>query len=285
MESRSPLVQNNEFLEVLLQPFQIFLSDPIGKQNAMSKRGQETTCSEGSPMAKPKPMVPAKAKPVNLVLRSPWSARENLPIRGTSMKDKVIIISTRRLVRATQNPEVERSQSEATGKCSKFRFLETVRSGGSFKLHLYKETCTDSDSKNRVSRTRTINTWRRSSISHKRSCELQQVTQYSRWMHQRQMCWCGECSCLRQWKQPFILDRSIWRTCRSTRTRTSRKFRAYSISHRSWYWSILKKFWMWIRITVHLPYGRDPYCLMIKWSSGQMQKYVFAQKPHYAWWR
>ena len=65
----------------------------------MSKRGQETTSSEGSPMAKPKPMVPAKTRPVNLVLRSPWSAREKLPqdlgypsIRGTSMKDKVIIL-------------------------------------------------------------------------------------------------------------------------------------------------------------------------------------------------
>ena len=30
--------------------------------------------------------------------------------------------------------------SEDTGKCWKFRFLETVRSGGSFKLYLYKET-------------------------------------------------------------------------------------------------------------------------------------------------
>ena len=45
----------------------------------MSKRGQETTSIEGSSLAKPKPMVPAKAKPVNMVLRSPWSARENPP--------------------------------------------------------------------------------------------------------------------------------------------------------------------------------------------------------------
>ena len=51
--------------------FSNFLCDPMEKQSAMSKRGQETTSSEGSPMA--------KAKPVNLVLRSPWSARENPP--------------------------------------------------------------------------------------------------------------------------------------------------------------------------------------------------------------
>ena len=59
--------------------FSNFLSDPIGKQSAMSKRGQEATSSEGSPVATPKPMVPAKTRPVNLVLRSPWSARENPP--------------------------------------------------------------------------------------------------------------------------------------------------------------------------------------------------------------
>ena len=48
--------------------FSNFLSDPFGKQSVLSKRGQETTSSEGSTMAKPKPMVPAKAKPVNFVL-------------------------------------------------------------------------------------------------------------------------------------------------------------------------------------------------------------------------
>ena len=47
--------------------FSNFLSDPIGKQRAMSKRGQEATSSEPSPMAKPRPMIPAKAKPLNLV--------------------------------------------------------------------------------------------------------------------------------------------------------------------------------------------------------------------------
>ena len=43
--------------------FSNFLTDPIGEQSAMSKRGQEATSSEGSPMAKPKPMLPAKARP------------------------------------------------------------------------------------------------------------------------------------------------------------------------------------------------------------------------------
>ena len=36
-------------------------SDPTGKQSARSKRGQQATSIEGSPMAKPKSMIPAKA--------------------------------------------------------------------------------------------------------------------------------------------------------------------------------------------------------------------------------
>ena len=48
-------------------------------------------------MAIPKPMVPAKTRPVNLVLRSAWSARENPPQDldfpvdpGMPTKDKVV---------------------------------------------------------------------------------------------------------------------------------------------------------------------------------------------------
>ena len=93
------------------------LSEPIGKLSAMSKGGQEATSSEGSPMAKPKPMIPAKAKPVKLVLRSPWSTKKNLSricdipsIRGKSMKDKEVKLGTRKLVQTTQSSEVEYSQ-------------------------------------------------------------------------------------------------------------------------------------------------------------------------------
>ena len=50
-----------------------------------------------------------------------------------------------------------------------------------------------------------------------------------------------------------------------------------SISHRNWFWSILKIFRMWKRLKVHLPHGWDQYCLMTKWSSGQKQKHVSAQ--------
>ena len=93
------------------------LSDPTGKGSAMSKRGHEATSSEGSPVAKPKSMVPAKAKPVNLVLRSPWSARENFPQDlgylvnpGNADEGQGSQTSTRKILRTNQSPEVEYSQ-------------------------------------------------------------------------------------------------------------------------------------------------------------------------------
>ena len=50
--------------------FSDFLSDhQVRKQSAMSKRCQKTTSNEGSPMAKQKPTIPAKARPINLVMR------------------------------------------------------------------------------------------------------------------------------------------------------------------------------------------------------------------------
>ena len=43
----------------------------------MSKIGQEVPSSEGSPMGKPKAIIPAKARPLNLVARSPWSEKNS----------------------------------------------------------------------------------------------------------------------------------------------------------------------------------------------------------------
>ena len=56
----------------------------------MSKRGQEATSSEGSPVAKPKPSNPAMAKsrPINMVSDSPLSARQNPP---QDLSDSVIL--------------------------------------------------------------------------------------------------------------------------------------------------------------------------------------------------
>ena len=97
--------------------FSKFLSDPFGKQSTMSKSGEEATSSEGSTMAKPKPMVPAKTKPVNVMSRTPWSAREHIlqdlgypvdPVNADEGQGSQT--STWKLVRTTQSPEIESSQ-------------------------------------------------------------------------------------------------------------------------------------------------------------------------------
>ena len=67
--------------------------------------------------AKPKPMIPAKARPINLVSHSPLSASENLPqdlrypVNPVNVDEgQVSQTSTRKLVRTNQSPEVESSQ-------------------------------------------------------------------------------------------------------------------------------------------------------------------------------
>ena len=269
--------------------FSYFLCDPTRKQSAMSKRGQEATSSEGSPMAKPKPMIPAKATPLiwcraprwvrGKILRRIWEIRSIRECRWrTRWSDKPL-----ETVADKPKPRCNRIfLCEATGKHSTFRLLETRRRGGIFELDKYKETCAGGEHKDRVSEHEVHKPSIHDDFFCKRSCELQQVTQHLQLKHSRPMYWYGECSCLRQWKQPFILDQMIWQTWKYTRARASRKFRVYSISHRNWHWRILKRFWMCIRLKAHLPRGRDRHWLMIKWSSGQRQKCVSTQTPYWS---
>ena len=118
------------------------------KQSAMSKRGQEATSSEGSPMAKPRPTIPAKAKSVNLVLRSPWSAKEHPPHDvghlvnpGNDDEGQGDNTSRRRLVRITQNPETESSQA---------RRQEKAHSSDSWKLFDLEESSNSTGTWRRV---------------------------------------------------------------------------------------------------------------------------------------
>ena len=156
MESSSSFVQHHAFLDVLLQPLSKFLSDSIGKQSAMSKRGQD--------MAKPKQAVPAKVRPMNLVLHSPWSARENpsqnlgYPVNPRNDdKGQGDLTRTRKLVQTTQNPEVERSQVQIFGNSTIRRKLRTLVAQG----NLCKQQLQERNFK--IWSLRTISTWQRSS--------------------------------------------------------------------------------------------------------------------------
>ena len=96
--------------------FSDFLSDPIGNQSAMSERGQEAISNEGSPKAKPKPVVPAKARPLNLVSRRPWSEKNSsqnlgyLVNPGNADERKGVEIATGKLLQIASKSEVGYSQ-------------------------------------------------------------------------------------------------------------------------------------------------------------------------------
>ena len=141
----------------------------------------------------PKPTVPAKAGPINLVLHSPLSARENpstdlgYPVNmANDDKGQGDLFRTMKLVQSTQNPESRTFSSEATGECSKFRFLETVQSGGSFALYQDKETCSGSNSKNGISKYEVHEPSVHDKdlpFSAKGSWETQKHTERSQWQH------------------------------------------------------------------------------------------------------
>ena len=128
--------------------FSNFLSDPNGKQSAMSKRGQDATSSECSPMPKPKTSGSSEGETNQLGFAQP----------------------------------VDREGKS----CSKFGFLETVQSGGSFALYLLKETCASSNSENGSSKYEVHEPSVHDKdlpFSAKRSWELQKHTQRSQWQH------------------------------------------------------------------------------------------------------
>ena len=88
-------------------------------------------------------LTPKSARPINLVSHSPWRGREKHPQNlgysvnpGNVDEGQGSLTSTRKLVWTTQMPRSRTFVSEATGKCSKFRFLETGGQGGIVEVYL-----------------------------------------------------------------------------------------------------------------------------------------------------
>ena len=107
------------------------LSDPIGKQSAMSRRGKGANSNEGSPIANQNQRFERRRDPSiwfyaargarGKILRRIWDIRS---ILGMSIKDKVVM-----LVQGTFS-------SEATGKCSKFRlFVRAATPRTEYEVH------------------------------------------------------------------------------------------------------------------------------------------------------
>ena len=137
--------------------FSDFLSDPIGKQSVMSRRGQEATSGEDSPMAKPKPLVPAKARPLNLVARSPWSEKNSSqnPVNADERKG-VEIASGNSWLQTASKSEIVYSQVSRQEKA----FQEQ------------RETCAWSNSKTNVIREHVL-----TPITHGNLCRVRLLDQ------------------------------------------------------------------------------------------------------------
>ena len=250
----------------------------------MSKRNQEGTSKEGSAMAKPRPM--------NLVPRNLLSTKKDSPQdmsdSNSPLNAKVehggVTAFVWKLTRDTsQNPAMY-SASEVTGWYSICQHLETGAVKWVFELSRLQATgarCLQLNEqvKDEVSQHTNL----KQSIlgkglqtSEKTSWRSRRIHQKMVLKHWKPMYWCGDGSCRQQWKQPYILDRTTLRFWKYTRTRTSRKFRIYSVSLRSWCGTILMRFWMWNQLSGQLHHGRDLHCLMskvMKWTKPKVRVY------------
>ena len=135
-------------------------------------------------------MVPAKARPVNLVSHTPWSVRENLPQDlgypvnlGNVDEGQGSQTSTRRLVRTTENPEVERSQVRRRAQSSDSwkQYNEEGASHSTSTRKLVQAATPRTDVQNTMFTNHQYMT--ESSIFCKISWKLQKHTQRSQWQH------------------------------------------------------------------------------------------------------
>ena len=119
------------------------------KQSAMSKRGQEGNSGEGSAMAKPRllNLVIAKPRPVNLVSHNLLSMEKNSPqilsdptnLENAKAEQGGVLTSAWK--HARHGPKSSRAfSSEATGRHSKCRYMETRKEKLFFGLNQLLET-------------------------------------------------------------------------------------------------------------------------------------------------
>ena len=157
---------------------------------------------------------------------------------------------------------------EATGKWSKFRFRETGRQGGIFELYQNKETCTGSDSKNRVSKHEVH--------KHQRHDEGLPFPTKS----------------IEALKKNVL----IWKMCKSSSLKAAihlgpNYLANLEVCKNTNFDEIQGSFIVTQKLileseeflNVRLLHGRGQYCLMIEWSSGQKRKCVSTHIPFYAW--
>ena len=250
---------------VLLQPFQQFLSDPTRKQSAMSKRGQEATSSEGSSMAKPKP-------------NNPLSARKNPP---QDLWDPV----------NPENVDEERGGHSTLGnRCGLTQALiqsNILKWGDRKTLFLQTPGNMETGMNLRTAQGNLCGRWTQRQIF--RTWRSQS---FNAWPRSLNICnGSTEDQCISMGIVRVFVNESShssWtKLYREMGTMQEYELRGNSESVQyhteigiGAVWTNSEGEYDW---QCHLPHGRDRHCLMIKWSSGQKQKYVSTPIPYCVW--
>ena len=236
-------------------------------------------------MEKPKPTIPAQARPLSLVARNPRSQKNStqnlgyLVNPGNADERKEVEI-------ASGNSEQAASRSEGGYSQANWQENALVESGNWWhEEQLQKRRDEKAYSNSNSARKFVQGATPNSEFQNMRYTNHQYMTKILRFFYKvagdywrklnflhgsiYNMCWHGECSCLRRWKSPVILDRIIWRIWISTRTRISRRLKVYSISLRRWYWNTV---WKFISLLDEIS--------IVSWSSGPKQLMEYEEEPH-----
>ena len=229
-----------------------FLSNRM--QSIMSKRAQESTAKEVSAVAKPKPTP----TPMNLVSRNLLSAKKGPPqdssdsnSPGNQELDQSCVVVPWQQTDTKHQPKPNIVFSrEATRWYSTFQHQETGAERWIFKLSPRQETRAKWECPIRkVATTLPQHADLRSSVLRESPQEPAEKVESrkrrtSNWYRsvEDQRIDLGTKLCRLRWKPPFILDQITLNIWKYTGTRTSRNFRIYSISLRSWCWTIKQRF-------------------------------------------
>ena len=224
VESSSSFVPHHELLDVLMQPLEkfCFWSDQEAEYHVKERARSDfqwrfidgkTRANESS------------------VLHNPLSARNNPPQDERSSRSVECWWSTRRSFQLQETgadqPKLRSNRvcsSAAAAKYSKDRLLETGRQGWIFDLSS-KELVRAVNTKTEVHNMKISNDQHLTEVFQSLHEKLGITTGYSTFametIETNVLRW--DRSCLRQWKQPLILNQIMWRIWNYTRTRTSRK--------------------------------------------------------------
>ena len=204
LDSSSPLVQHNEFLDVLLQPFQQFsfwsdrkaerhvkersrndfqwrFTDDEAKTQWFQRRRNQSTwryAVRGARREKSSAGPGTSGRPGERRWRtrqSHWH-KETRADPPKAQKSNILKWEDKKAL-SIQN----------FGNRTAGRYLRTLPAQGNLCRQRIQGLSFKTWS------TQPIKTWRRSTISHKRNWKSQRCTRRFRWKYWRQICWCGEC--------------------------------------------------------------------------------------------